>query len=204
MIIRQFRYNLSKFVVLWFCYIFPTNGIADDFNEDYKQPNRGLKAAQFMPINRPNIRIKIPQFKDGKLDCVIRAEKMTRITEDDIDLKGMNIDFYDDSNKEMRVYFKSATYSLMRNKVKSKEVTKVSRPNFFTLTGESIEFDVDKRQGRMIGKVRMVLHGSDKLVRSSDREDLYIGASKPFRFPVLSAVRLMSEAIQKGKENSEK
>jgi hypothetical protein len=83
-------------------------------------------------------------------------------------------------------------------------VTKVSRPNFFTLTGESIEFDVDKRQGRMIGKVRMVLHGSDKLVRSSDGEDLYIGASKPYRFPVLSAVRLMSEAIQKGKENSEK
>jgi hypothetical protein len=56
----------------------------------------------------------------------------------------------------------------------------------------------------MIGKVRMVLHGSDKLVRSSDGEDLYIGASKPYRFPVLSAVRLMSEAIQKGKENSEK
>jgi|TARA_B110000116_G_scaffold268259_1_gene281995 hypothetical protein len=204
MIICQFRYNLSKFGILCFCYIFSTNGIADDFNEDYKQPNRGLKAAQFMPINKPNIRIKIPQFKDGKLDCVIRAEKMTRITEDDIDLKGMNMDFYDDSNKEMRVYFKSATYSLMRNKIKSKEVTKVSRPNFFTLTGESIEFDVDKRQGRMIGKVRMVLHGSDKLVRSSDGEDLYIGASKPYRFPVLSAVRLMSEAIQKGKENSEK
>ena len=204
MIICQFRYNLSKFGILCFCYIFSTNGIADDFNEDYKQPNRGLKAAQFMPINKPNIRIKIPQFKDGKLDCVIRAEKMTRITEDDIDLKGMNMDFYDDSNKEMRVYFKSATYSLMRNKIKSKEVTKVSRPNFFTLTGESIEFDVDKRQGRMIGKVRMVLHGSDKLVRSSDGEDLYIGASKPYRFPVLSAVRLMSEAIQKGKKNSEK
>ncbi len=204
MIIRKFRYNLSKFWVLCFCYISPIVCIADNFNEDHKQTNRGLRAAQFMPINKSNIRIKIPQFKDGKLDCVIRAEKMTRITEDDIDLKGMNIDFYDDSNKEMRVYFKSATYSLMRNKLKSKEVTQVSRPNYFTLTGESIEFDVDERQGRMIGKVRMVLHDSDKLVRSSDREDVYIGVSKSYQFPVLSAVRLMSEVIKKGKKNSEK
>ena len=204
MIIRQFRYNLSKFGILCGCYFFPTIAIADDFNGDHKQPNRGLRAAQFMPINKPNIKIKIPQFKSGKLDCVIRAEKMTRITEDDINLKGMNIDFYGDSNKEMRVYFKSATYNLMKNKLKSKEVTQVSRPNYFTLTGESIEFDIDERQGRMIGKVRMVLHDSDELVGSSGREDRYIGASKPYQFPVLGAVRLMCEAIQNRKENSEK
>lgn len=204
MIIRQFRDNLSKFGILCFCYFIPTNVIADDFNGDQNQPNRGLRAAQFMPINKPNIKIKIPQFKGGKLDCVIRAEKMTRITEDDINLKGMNIDFYGDSNKEMRVYFKSATYSLMKNKLKSKEVTQVRRPNYFTLTGDSIEFDIDERQGRMIGKVRMVLHDSDELVGSSVREDGYIGASKSYQFPVLSAVRLMCEAIQKGKKHSEK
>ena len=129
---------------------------------------------------------------------------MTRITEDDVNLKGMNIDFYDNSNKEMGVYFKSATYSLISNKIKSQELTQISRPNYFTLTGESIEFDVDKRQGRMIGKVRMVLHDSDSLVKSSVREDVSISVNSPYRFPVLSAVRLMSEAIQKGKKNHEK
>ena len=204
MIIFQRRTILSKFGILCFWCIFSFAVIADDFEVTPKQSNRGLKATQFMPINKPNIRIKIPQFKDGKLDCVISAEEMTRITDDDVRLKGMNIDFYDNSNREMQVYFKSATYSLVRNKLKSKEVTQVSRPDYFTLTGESIEFDVDKRQGRMIGKVRMVLHDSEKLVKSSVKNNDQIGAIRPYSFPVLSAVRLMSEAIQKGRKNSGK
>ena len=34
------------------------------------------------------------------------------------------------------------------------------RPNYFTLTGDSLEFDVEQKQGRMVGKVRMVLKNS--------------------------------------------
>ena len=56
----------------------------------------------------------------------------------------------------------------------------------------------------MIGKVRMVLHDSEKLVKSSVKNNDQIGAIRTYSFPVLSAVRLMSEAIQKGRENSEK
>ena len=204
MIISRCRANLSQFGIFCFFCFCPNNVIADDFKGTPKQSNRGLKAAQFMPINKPNIRIKIPQFKDGKLDCVISAQEMTRITEDDVRLKGMNIDFYDNSNREMRVHFKSATYNIVRNKLKSKEATQVSRPNYFTLTGESIEFDLDKRQGRMIGKVKMVLHDPDTLVNSSVGKNEQIGPSRPYRFPVLTAVRLMSEAIQNGRKNSEK
>ena len=92
----------------------------------------------------------------------------------------------------------------MQNKIISKDLTQVSRPNYFTLTGESLEFDVDKRQGRMIGKVRMVLHDSGKLVGSSVRNDAYPGKIKHYRFPVLTAVRLMSDAIQNGGKSSEK
>jgi len=195
MIIFQGRVLLYKFGILCFWCFFPSAVIADDFEGTPAQSNRGLKAAKFMPINKPNIRIKIPQFKDGKLDCVITAEEMTRITDDDVRLKGMHIDFYDNSNREMQVYFKSATYSLVRNKLKSKEVTQVSRPDYFTLTGESMEFDVDKRQGRMIGKVRMVLHDSDTSVNNNEQ----IVTSRPYSFPVLNAVRLMSEAIQNGR-----
>ena len=179
MIIFQGRVLLYKFGILCFWCFFPSAVIADDFEGTPEQSNRGLKAAKFMPINKPNIRIKIPQFKDGKLDCVISAEEMTRITDDDVRLKGMNIDFYDNSNREMQVYFKSATYSLVRNKLKSKEVTQVSRPDYFTLTGESIEFDVDKRQGRMIGKVRMVLHDSDTSVNNNNLLALSLPAINP-------------------------
>ena len=204
MIIYQVRVNFCGFWIFFFCCVFLSNVVSDDAHEAPKQTKSGLKAAQFMPINKPNIRIKIPQFKDGKLDCVIRAEKMTRVSDNDVNIKGMNIDFFENANKEMRVYFKSATYNLMQNKIKSKDLTQVSRPNYFTLTGESLEFDVDKRQGRMIGKVRMVLHDSGKLIGSSVRNDAYPGKIKHYRFPVLTAVRLMSEAIQNGGKSSEK
>ena len=56
----------------------------------------------------------------------------------------------------------------------------------------------------MIGKVRMVLHDPDTLVNSSVGKNERIGPSRPYRFPVLTAVRLMSEAIQNGRKNSEK
>jgi len=204
MIIYQVRVNYCGFWVFFFCCVFLSNVVSDDAQEAPKQTKSGLKAAQFMPINKPNIRIKIPQFKDGELDCVIRAEKMTRVSDNDVNIKGMNIDFFENANKEMRVYFKSAIYNLMQNKIKSKDLTQVSRPNYFTLTGESLEFDVDKRQGRMIGKVRMVLHDSGKLVGSSVRNDAYPSKIKHYRFPVLTAVRLMTEAIQNGGKSSEK
>ena len=68
MIIFQGRVLLYKFGILCFWCFFPSAVIADDFEGTPEQSNRGLKAAKFMPINKPNIRIKIPQFKDGKLD----------------------------------------------------------------------------------------------------------------------------------------
>ena len=51
----------------------------------------------------------------------------------------------------------------MDNKINSNDETLVIRPNYFTLTGESLEFDVEKKQGRMVGKVKMVLSNSKGL-----------------------------------------
>ena len=89
MIIYQVRVNFFGFWIFFFCCVFLSNVVSDDAHEAPKQTKSGLKAAQFMPINKPNIRIKIPQFKDGKLDCVIRAEKMTRVSDNDVNIKGM-------------------------------------------------------------------------------------------------------------------
>ena len=44
------------------------------------------------------------------------------------------------------------------------------RPNYFTLTGDSLEFDVEQKQGRMVGKVRMVLKNS-KVVNNNKKQN---------------------------------
>ena len=46
--------------------------------------NQGLKASRFMPLNKPNLRVKIPQFKNGELDCVIKADEMTRVDDENV------------------------------------------------------------------------------------------------------------------------
>lgn len=139
-----------------------SNGVANE-RDDESFDDQGLKASKFMPLNKPNLRVKIPQFKNGKLDCLIKADEMIRIDEENVRIQNMNIDFFESGNKEMQVTFKKAKYNFIDNKINSNDETLVIRPNYFTLTGESLEFDVDKKQGRMVGKVKMVLSNSKGL-----------------------------------------
>ena len=139
-----------------------SNGVANE-RDDESFDDQGLKASKFMPLNKPNLRVKIPQFKNGKLDCLIKADEMIRIDKENVRIQNMNIDFFESGNKEMQVTFKKAKYNFIDNKINSNDETLVIRPNYFTLTGESMEFDVDKKQGRMVGKVKMVLSNSKGL-----------------------------------------
>ena len=139
-----------------------SNGVANE-RDDESFDDQGLKASKFMPLNKPNLRVKIPQFKNGKLGCLIKADEMIRIDEENVRIQNMNIDFFESGNKEMQVTFKKAKYNFIDNKINSNDETLVIRPNYFTLTGESLEFDVDKKQGRMVGKVKMVLSNSKGL-----------------------------------------
>ena len=70
-------------------------------SEDLK--GEGIKVSKFMPLNKPNIRVEIPQFKNGQLDCVIRAEEMTRVDKQSVKIKNMEIDFFEDNAKQMSV-----------------------------------------------------------------------------------------------------
>ena len=139
-----------------------SNVVANERNDE-SFDDQGLKASKFMPLNKPNLRVKIPQFKNGKLDCLIKADEMIRIDEENVRIQNMNIDFFESGHKEMQVTFKKAKYNFLDNKINSNDETLVIRPNYFTLTGESLEFDVEKKQGRMVGKVKMVLSNSKGL-----------------------------------------
>ena len=149
-LIQKLIFSFTLFVLLK-TYAFSDN-VSDHVLED-----EGLKVSKFMPLNKPNIRVKIPQFKNGQLDCVIRAAEMTRVDEESVKIKNMEIDFFEDNTKQMRVVFQNAKYNFSDNTLDSNDETQVIRPNYFTLMGDSMEFDLDKKQGRMTGKVRMII-----------------------------------------------
>ena len=161
MLKEKFTFVVGVLIIVSLFAIY-SNGVANE-RDDESFDDQGLKASKFMPLNKPNLRVKIPQFKNGKLDCLIKADEIIRIDEENVRIQNMNIDFFESGNKEMQVTFKKAKYNFIDNKINSNDETLVIRPNYFTLTGESLEFDVDKKQGRMVGKVKMVLSNSKGL-----------------------------------------
>ena len=56
-----------------------------------------------MPLNKPNLRVKIPQFKNGEIDCVIKADEMTRVDDENVKIENMEIDFFESGDKEMQL-----------------------------------------------------------------------------------------------------
>lgn len=169
-LIQKLFFSFTLFVLLKTC-VFSDN-VSNNAQED-----EGLKVSKFMPLNKPNIRVKIPQFKNGQLDCVIRAEEMTRVDEESVKIKNMEIDFFEDSIKQMSVVFLNAKYNFLNNTLDSNDKTQVIRPNYFTLMGDSMEFDVDKKQGRMTGKVRMVIKNSVEIT-GKEKKSNYVGLNE--------------------------
>ena len=161
--------------------------------------SQGLKASRFMPLNKPNLRVKIPQFKNGEIDCVIKADEMTRVDDENVKIENMEIDFFESGDKEMQVLFKSAKYNFLKNKINSNNKTQVIRPNYFTLTGDSLEFDVEQKQGRMVGKVRMVLKNSS--VVNKNKKQSFNNDINPSKntFFFVRKINLLLEAIQENK-----
>ena len=157
----------------------------------------GLQATRYMPLGKPNLRVKIPQFKDGVLECLMRAGEMTRVSDDDINIKQMDIEFVGDGDSEMKIELQEATYSLKDKLISSKNRAIVRRSDF-TLVGDSLDFDTQNRHGRMTGRVRMVIHNSASLVEDPEEESS--SRRRPKNVSVTDAAELVLEAIKTSKE----
>ncbi len=161
----------------------------------------GLQAARYMPLGKPNLRVKIPQFKDGILECLMRAGEMTRVSEDNINIKQMDIEFVGDGDSEMKIELEEATYSLKDKLISSKNRAIVRRSDF-TLIGDSLDFDTENRHGRMTGRVRMVIHDSSSLMEGEEPEEQPHSGSRPGHVSVADAAELVLEAIKTSKEEN--
>ena len=161
--------------------------------------NSGLQVARYMPLGKPNLRVKIPQFKDGILECVMRAGEMTRVSENDVNIKLMDIEFVGEGDSEMKIELKDATYNLSDKLISSKNRAVVRRSDF-TLIGDSLDFDTEKRHGRMTGRVRMVIHDSGSLMKEEGAEKASRMQRQSKGMSVAEAAGLVLQAIKYSKE----
>jgi hypothetical protein len=173
-------------------------GVQNDLKQD---ENSGLQVTRFMPLGKPNLRVKIPQFKDGILECVMRAGEMTRVSEDNVHIKLMDIEFVGEGDSEMKIELKDATYNLSDKLISSKNRAIVRRSDF-TLIGDSLDFDTENRHGRMTGRVRMVIHDSGSLMKEEGTEKASRMQRQSKGISVAQAAGLVLQAIKHSKEEN--
>jgi hypothetical protein len=132
-------------------------------------PTQGLVAfGKMLPIGHEHTGMEIPSFKNGAPSSTVRAASMTRLDDENMFLKKMDIRMFgppNETEKDMRVQLRTATYHMPSNVVASEERSRISRADF-DLQGDSLIFDTATGQGKMVGNVTMILHDSSSLMRT--------------------------------------
>ena len=183
---RESTLALAACAALVFCLAPSPRSFAQDNSKEAKKPSAsesgaaeqadveeedgGLQAARFMPLNKPNLRVKIPQFKDGELECVMNAAEMVRISEEDIDIKKMKMEFLERGEVTTKIELSDARYSLEDRLLSTQNRAVIQREDF-TLVGDTMEFDTVEQRGKMVGKVRMVIHDSSGFRKQGEEEE---------------------------------
>ena len=142
----------------------------DAEGKDEADDGGGLQAAKFMPLGRPNLKVRIPQSEDGELQCVMNAEEMTRISDEDVDIKALDIELFEEGKVATRIKLVDGRYSLADKLISTDKRAVVQRADF-TLVGESMEFDTVEQRGTMVGKVHMVIHDSSKFKKKKQAKE---------------------------------
>ena len=108
--------------------------------------------------------IRIPDLDlTGKLLSLLQAQKATRLDEDRVRFEEMKLDFNKPNGKDdFHVVMPASVMNLKTHIISSDDPVRVSTQDF-ELTGEKMEFNTVEREGRLTGKVRMVIHNLKQL-----------------------------------------
>ena len=129
---------------------------------------KGQIAFPLAPGDSANV-LKIPETDlKGQLLSQIMAAKATRIDNEHVQMEGMNIDLYHPDGKEdFHVILPTSMFNLQTRIITSDQPVTV-RTQDFELTGERMEFNTEDRTGKLLGKVRMLIHNLKQLADPSE------------------------------------
>jgi hypothetical protein len=110
-----------------------------------------------VPVGMPVNGIKIPHYDEsGRLDLLIEADVAQKTNETTVQLQNLRLESLDDEGRKIIVELASAILDLdTRILVGDKSAT--IRREDFTISGDSIEFDIKNRNGTLRGNIRMVV-----------------------------------------------
>ena len=131
-------------------------------SDDSKPTPRAKKLKEIpfplMPGDDAN-KLKIPEMSTGgNLLSQLMAAKATRLDNEHVRMHEMNLDLYHPDGKEdFHIIMPTSVFNLHTRIITSDDPVTV-RTQDFELTGEKMEFNTVDRTGKLIGKVRMLIH----------------------------------------------
>ncbi|WP_198141385.1 hypothetical protein [Verrucomicrobium spinosum] len=168
---------------------------------------------RMLPVGQRNLDVKIPSFRDGRPNSLMRAGSMTRLDEDNMAIEKMDIRMFGPTkDRDVRVQLKTATYHMPSATLSSEQRSRISREDF-QMEGDSMVFDTKTQQGKMTGNVRMVIFDTEAftngdamsnaapapngqpLEMSLDEESAEGGGSEPA--PKVSTMDINAKAVER-------
>ncbi|MHA3773833.1 LPS export ABC transporter periplasmic protein LptC [Verrucomicrobiota bacterium sgz303538] len=103
--------------------------------------------------------LKIPYFNpDGKLQMIFNIGRASRLDENRVSMDDMELETYDDQGQpEMNIELPTSVLDL-NTKVITTDTNVTIKRSDFEITGHSMEFNTETRQGKLSGSVRMLIY----------------------------------------------
>ena len=113
---------------------------------------------KLIPEGMRNLNVGIPGFENGQPSSLITADALTRVDANSLFAEDMTIKIFGATPKEdVKVSLRTATYKMDEKTLSSQERSRVARSDFF-IEGDSMIFDTTTSQGKMVGRVHMVIY----------------------------------------------
>jgi len=121
-----------------------------------------------LPIGHEAKGLVLPDFgSDGRLVGKFSAKTARRIDESHVGFEDLEIVTYTPENQaDLQIGMHTGVLDLNTRLLSSHERTAVKRADF-TIEGDAVEFDTNKRTGHLIGNVKMVLLQTSQLIPTS-------------------------------------
>ena len=115
--------------------------------------------------------LKIPYSDEkGRLQMTFNIGTATRIDDDHVQMADLNIETFDEAgNSEMKIALPTSVLDTRTRIISSNQHVTIQRADF-ELTGESLEFNTQTKEGKLGGGVRMLIYNlSNETAANTDQ-----------------------------------
>jgi hypothetical protein len=125
-----------------------------------------------LPVGHEARGLVLPDFDgEGRLRGRFEAGEARRLDQEHIGFEHLKITTYTLENQpDLQIDMKTSVLDLKTRILSSQERTTIRRADF-NITGDSVQFDTDKKTGRLIGNVKMVITSQSHLMAKPNADE---------------------------------